>query len=335
MLLILSDESDVSTNDVVNWLNYFSVYYKRVNGNSSINLKNIYLSDEGVKWNLTITENFNPLPVSISSDSISQFWYRRGALSINKSLTISPNFSPANYQVIDELQRCINDNQNDVIDFLYHNLQSVKSIGSWYENDTIKIVNLQIAKQTGLLIPPTTIVNTKEELIQFLHKHGKCITKGINYNGFLLDRKLSGGCGTELIKEEDINNIAETFAPSLIQKYLEKLFEIRIFYIDGKCYSAAIFSQQDEKTKIDFRNYNEERPNRIVPYQLPVDIEQKLVKFMNAIEMKSGSIDLIVSPQLDYIFLEVNPVGQFGWISDSCNYTIDKVIASYFRIKFY
>lgn len=33
----------------------------------------------------------------------------------------------------------------------------------------------------------------------------------------------------------------------------------------------AIFSQQNEKTKIDFRNYDYSRPNRVVPYECQDD----------------------------------------------------------------
>jgi len=182
-----------------------------------------------------------------------------------------------------------------------------------------------------LSIPLTTIVTNKKSLQDFFQKHQKCITKGIKYNGFYLKDVLSGGCNTVLITDELINKMETTFAPSLLQKYYAKLFELRVFYFDNKCYSAALFSQQDEQTKIDFRNYNYDHPNRIVPYQLPFDIEKKLVQFMNEINMQSGSIDLIVTPELDYVFLEVNPVGQYSWISASCNFQLDKVIASYFK----
>jgi glutathione synthase/RimK-type ligase-like ATP-grasp enzyme len=42
-----------------------------------------------------------------------------------------------------------------------------------------------------------------------------------------------------------------------------------------------------------------------------------------------GSIDMIYSKQQEYIFLEVNPSGQFMGYSEACNYQLDRIIAEY------
>lgn len=89
----------------------------------------------------------------------------------------------------------------------------------------------------------------------------------------------------------------------------------------------AIFSQLDEKTKYDYRNYNEEKPNRNVPIRLPEHISKKIVNFINNSNLDTGSIDLIYTHEKEFVFLEVNPVGQFGWVSKNCNYYLEKKIA--------
>ena len=89
----------------------------------------------------------------------------------------------------------------------------------------------------------------------------------------------------------------------------------------------AIFSQEDKQTVIDFRNYNDQIPNRYVPYKLPHNIEDKIDKFMHKMNLDTGSIDMIVTPDLKYIFLEVNPVGQYDMVSVPCNYYLHKKIA--------
>lgn len=48
---------------------------------------------------------------------------------------------------------------------------------------------------------------------------------------------------------------------------------------------------------------------------------------MNKLNYSSGSIDLVVDKDDKYIFLEVNPVGQFGMVSYPCNYGLEKIIA--------
>lgn len=43
--------------------------------------------------------------------------------------------------------------------------------------------------------------------------------------------------------------------------------------------------------------------------------------------MNTGSIDIVVTKDKRYVFLEINHVGQFGWLSENCNYYIEKHIA--------
>ena len=89
----------------------------------------------------------------------------------------------------------------------------------------------------------------------------------------------------------------------------------------------AIFSQNDEQTQLDYRNYNRVKPNRNIPYILPKDIETKLQKLMDKLDLNTGSIDMMVTTEGEYVFLEVNPTGQFGWVSENCNYYLEEKIA--------
>jgi RimK-like ATP-grasp domain. len=110
---------------------------------------------------------------------------------------------------------------------------------------------------------------------------------------------------------------------------LKKKLEIRSFFIEGNFFSMAIFSQSSEQTKIDFRKYNNKLPNRTEPFKLPISIEDKLKKVFESIELNCGSVDLIIDKNDEYFFLEINPVGQYGMVSDPCNYELDKLIAKY------
>lgn len=133
--------------------------------------------------------------------------------------------------------------------------------------------------------------------------------------------------GTFEITTTDFDALDDTFAPLLMQQYIAKAFEIRVFYFMEKFYSMAIFSQKDEKTVLDYRNYNIQKPNRVVPYILPDTIIDSLKAFIDKTQLRTGSFDLIYGTDDNYYFLEVNPNGQFGWVSDNCNYYIEKEIA--------
>ena len=119
----------------------------------------------------------------------------------------------------------------------------------------------------------------------------------------------------------------DVFFPTLFQKNIEKEYEIRTFYLQGRFYSSAIFSQKDPTTSIDFRNYNKSFPNRMVPYRIPEALELQVEQLMQELDLDTGSIDFIKGVDGKFYFLEVNPVGQYGFVDVPCNYNINKIIA--------
>ena len=137
----------------------------------------------------------------------------------------------------------------------------------------------------------------------------------------------SGRYMTYTAAMKELDKIPSEFFPSYIQEKIEKDYEIRTFYICGKTYSMAIFSQQDDQTKIDFRRYNTSCPNRYEPILLPENVRSKIDSLMNCLGLNTGSIDLIKSQNGEYVFLEVNPCGQFGMIENACNYPLHKIVA--------
>jgi len=82
---------------------------------------------------------------------------------------------------------------------------------------------------------------------------------------------------------------------------------------------------------IDFRLYNKENPARRVPFKLEKEIENRLSYFMKIENLNCGSFDLIVDKNGGFVFLEVNPVGQFGMVSYPCNYKLEKRIAEFLK----
>ena len=77
------------------------------------------------------------------------------------------------------------------------------------------------------------------------------------------------------VNKEELSALPSSFLPSMVQEKLEKKYELRIFYLNGKMYPMAIFSQKDNQTQLDFRNYNWEKPNRMEPCKLNVDLKKK------------------------------------------------------------
>ncbi|MCC3157472.1 grasp-with-spasm system ATP-grasp peptide maturase [Hymenobacter sp. 15J16-1T3B] len=199
-----------------------------------------------------------------------------------------------------------------------------------------KITTLRLAKSLGLDVPRTLLTNSKAQVEAFVAQVGPVITK-CTRDMFGIKSRVDEATNTtyyftmytQLLTAEIITQLPAYFLPSTIQEYIDKAFEIRCFYLDGAVYSMAIFSQDHERTKLDFRKYDVHKPNRMVPFVLPAEVSDKLCQLMTRLGLNTGSIDFMVSASGKYYFLEVNPTGQFGFLSTACNYGLEEKVADY------
>lgn len=331
-IVIQSDWDDVSTDDVIAWIHFLAP------GQFDI----LRLDNTTVIQNLSCKIESNTCSMSaktsggtVESNIAQSFWYRRGNFAFPTARMRVDQAGLKNMAT--GLQVNIAREQEYIRDSLYNSLHHHTSINTFHDNYTNKIENLVQAVNAGLTVPDTLVTNDIRELTAFAATRKKIISKDIAFRPLTLTFNeryaVRIGQGVQLLSQQDIVALSQRYESepvagfSLYQQYIEKRYELRIFYLKGRCYAMAIFSQANEKTKTDFRNYDEERPNRCVPYQLPGLLQDKIQRLMQAIGMNCGSLDMIVTPELEFVFLEVNPVGQFQWLSRNCNYDIEQQLA--------
>ncbi len=331
MPVIFSQEIDFPTNRVLDWLSFYDVEYKKYTGlqlkdHFTFNDKKICISIGGKNKNntLKVSNDLNPL-------NLSSIWFRRP----NKTTKPFVGEFEFNSKYPKRLFNYALNQRNTVFwDYLGYKLESNNSLGSFRTIGLNKPIVLELAQEFGLTIPSTLITNSKDELTQFFETHNhKIITKSIeeiipDHKSYISEEEYYHFYQiTNLL--ENLVNTPDQFAPSLFQEYIDKEYEIRTVYFDGKCYSVAIFTQLNENTKVDMRNRMANHYSRYVPYQLHSKIEESVLKLMNKLELNFGVIDFIKSTDNQYYFLEINPVGQYGDVSLYCNYGLHKKIAEY------
>jgi ATP-GRASP peptide maturase of grasp-with-spasm system len=305
MILILSKELDISTNEVMDWLLFYNQEIIRINTNIDesqikINSSEIILSSNNI---------------IIDFQKVKSFWYRKNGIQIKTNNKIKRKTKT------NKIFRSFLHYETKILSSFLEWFLSKKSGIGYLEDPYInKLKILCEAKKCGLLIPETIITTKKNKLNPETKYIIKPISEGRKFKLFNRLRMM-------YTREVNLNQLTSTFNPTLFQTKIDKEYELRVFYLNGKCYSMAIFSQKDQKTKVDFRNYNIKKPNRNVPYLLPQEIKNKIHKLMTKLNMSTGSIDLIVDKNQNYYFLEVNPSGQFGMLSKPCNYPLEKEIA--------
>lgn len=327
MILILSIEQDLTTDHVIDWLVGFGTEFIRINDSSIVSFAS-YNQNTHASINL-IYKNILEEDKAINIHQIKTYWYRRGFLNFK---IIPCSFDISDSIVFDKLSEYISKSRNFMVQSLFFELSKKKHLGSFNDNYINKLNVLSLASSIGLSIPDTEIINTKQRLNELLNVHKQLITKGIDNNFWGDGVSFEVNSSTVLLSEGDLKDTPEVFEYSLVQPLVEKYCEIRTFYLDGECYSSAIFSQGNDKTKIDYRNYDHDNPNRNVPYLLPKDISDKIKILMKTLKFNTGSLDLILTPENRLVFLEVNPVGQFGGVSFRCNYYLEKKLATFLTI---
>ncbi|MFZ4797332.1 MAG: grasp-with-spasm system ATP-grasp peptide maturase [Bacteroidia bacterium] len=317
MILIISENKDYITDIVLDWLSYNERKFTRINDTDKFVISQIEI-ESGVENIKLFNSKFK-----INLSDVSVYWHRRGVLNLKQSvvsLNLEQNNNKGIGNYIQAEYKAIN---LFVEDYLYNK----SGVGRIEDNYTNKLSNLIYAKNCGFIIPSTYILKNKKEVLDLIEKED-LITKGIQSGWFYNDGK-EYSLFTSTINQSDLAVFPDKFEYSLIQKKLDKKYELRIFYFNERMFATAIFSQNDTQTETDFRHYNNLKPNRTPPFDLPLNIKEKIIKFMTFKKMKTGSIDIVITKKNEYVFLEVNPFGQFGQVSNPGNFHIEKHIANY------
>jgi len=305
MVLIISANSDKSTTHVIEWLDNLHKKWIRLNESDVIDIA--FLGDD-----IRFVQGNDCFLLS----EITSYWYRRGYMRFNfgKISDIST------FRILQKVEiECI-------VEYIYYSLSQKRSINSFLNRDVNKLIVSSVARNLGVLTPIDFLFSEKNSLLEKTNNQ-KCITKPISGDSIQIIEDVSIFNYTSILDTGQIET--DTFFPSFVQNYIEKKYELRVFYLHGKFYAMAIFSQKDNQTHIDFRQYNEIKPNRTTVFNLPKEIEIQLDMLMKKIDLNCGSIDMIVTPENEFVFLEVNPVGQFGMVSNPCNFNLEKIIAEY------
>jgi len=191
-----------------------------------------------------------------------------------------------------------------------------------------KMRQLRIAKELGFTVPETLITNCLKEAIVFQERLGRCVYKP--HDGSALNMENGDTLYTSIIAQELVQSPemeqSLLICPGIFQPYIEKAFELRVTVVGEKVFAAKIESQNSEKTKTDWRRYDfENTPHSM--FQLPASEEARCISIVKRLGLEFGAIDMIMTPQNELYFLEINANGQWAWIELLTGYPISAAIA--------
>ena len=315
MILIISESHEPSTDYVIDWITYLGYSFYKIIPEDKVSIKKLSLNG----FELTINDQD-----TIRYSDITSCWFRRGFINFIRTDTERHE----NKSFLKRISHHINRELYAYNEFVHYMLLKKRHIGTHVDFHTNKFIQLEIANELGIIIPKTYFVDRKKQLVRLTEKE-ELITKASNFVFDFKYKNKSYMTYTEKIESRFLGEVPEHFMLSLCQEHIPKMCDIRVFYLNGGIYSIAILSQELESTKTDFRKYSNTKPNKSIPFMLPDTLEEKITLFMKKVKLVSGSIDFILDRNGNFIFLEVNPVGQFNMVDYPCNYGINKAIVSY------
>lgn len=177
---------------------------------------------------------------------------------------------------------------------------------------------LRRASRMGFRVPPSLASNDGDAVRRFRAACGDIIFKPLSSPSMGADEvapadRIVPNLATTLITDaHDAMLDAVCELPGFFQQYIAKRHEIRATVIGDRVFAARIESQGDERTRIDYRDFSADVEYRAE--RLPEAIERRCLAFVHGYGLTFGAIDLIFTPDGEYVFLENNPAGQFLFV---------------------
>lgn len=170
-----------------------------------------------------------------------------------------------------------------------------------------KLIQLHAAEQAGLQIPKTCITQDPLVVEEFAHY---CST-GVIVKWVRGVRSM--GVPAKELPADEIGRLHKQIglAPAIYQAYVPGDKHLRI-----NCFgSGPIVAAEIRSTKLDWRtNMN----LSVRKTELPFDLEQQIRSLLSILKLEMGVMDMKISPDGEYYWLEVNPQGQFLFLEGLC-----------------
>lgn len=190
-----------------------------------------------------------------------------------------------------------------------------------------KVYQLRLAQSAGIKTPGTLITNNPEHVRQFYRdKKENIVSKMLTP----LTVSMSGHTPfvyTNRIGPEDLDALESLrYSPMVFQECIPSEYELRIAYVDGRLLTGAIHTGSVLEGDVDWRSQKQKKLEW-EPFNVHEDFADKVRQFMKTIGLGFGALDVIVTPGGQYVFLEVNPTGEWGMLERDLDLPISDAIA--------
>jgi glutathione synthase/RimK-type ligase-like ATP-grasp enzyme len=315
-VLIVSTMLDVSTDAVVRELDSRGVECTRLNTETYPFATTMTLSIGGdVAAQIELQRESDPTVRSVVPTSV---WFRRVRQPLRPS-----EMSSGVYDF------CLREARSTLLGVVDVSSARIMSPPDCVWRAEHKVVQLSVARECGLLIPETVVTNEPAAVEAAFHRFkGRMIAKPAR-SGFVDYGDEQHAVYTTQIHQENLVDLeGARWSPVIYQELIEKRCDVRATYVGGSLFVAEIDSQTDPDARIDWRRTsNPQLPHRVA--SLPGAVEDRVRTLMARLGLQFGALDFVRTLDDEYVFLEVNPNGQWLWLEDQLGFRISGAIADW------
>ncbi len=180
---------------------------------------------------------------------------------------------------------------------------------------TVKPLQLIEAARAGLKVPPTLCSNDPDRIRDFLAGNEAVIYKPLLAASFRNEDGLATVYTTDVTCDDLPDDDILQLSSGIFQKKIEKTYELRVNYMGDCSLNAKLFSQNDPVSRTDWRMaHTSLKVEKAAP--LPEAVDLACRQLMKRLGIVFGCFDFIVTPEGEFVFLEINEMGQFLWLED-------------------
>lgn len=168
----------------------------------------------------------------------------------------------------------------------------------------------------GLRVPPTLMTQDVNQLKLFWDKYsGELIVKPLRVGSVeRTDPRDDSVIFTSRITSIDLDQ-ADTLArcPTLFQHVVDKSLDIRVTVVDRHLVAVSLRATDGGSQRLDIRRNNMADVTYTV-VEVPPDVRRSLLNLLDTYGLRYAAVDFVVDQAGDWIFLEINPNGQWAWL---------------------
>jgi glutathione synthase/RimK-type ligase-like ATP-grasp enzyme len=191
-----------------------------------------------------------------------------------------------------------------------------------------KPLQLTLAAAEGFSVPETRITADPEEVRSLFRAwDGRMVAKLVGGQVVAPSAEDQYVIYTTLLSEDDLaSDAALTACPAIYQRYVEKLFELRVTVVGDEVFACRIDSQAHEDGRVDWRRAGRDAL-ALSEHRLDPSVARMCVSLARRLNLELAGLDLIETPEGETVFLELNAAGQWAWVEHATGMPIAAAVA--------